>query len=177
MEPVEINAGTFYLRQLRHDDRIDDRHALVEAFADPLMRHNVPQYAMDSLELAGEYIDERAAGWARGDHCTWAIAEPTTGVLLGEVGLKGISTAGTTGAVAVWVHPSARRTGVATAAVDTVVRFGFGAIGLELVEYVCDEDNEASAALAQRCGFTLAGTTTSAAGVPSLLWTRRAEVP
>ena len=30
MEPVEINAGTWYLRALRADDRIDDRPGLAE---------------------------------------------------------------------------------------------------------------------------------------------------
>ena len=30
MEPVEINAGTWYLRALRADDRVDDRPALAE---------------------------------------------------------------------------------------------------------------------------------------------------
>jgi len=30
MEPVEINAGAWYLRALRADDRVDDRPALAE---------------------------------------------------------------------------------------------------------------------------------------------------
>ena len=34
MEPVEINAGGYYLRALRADDRMDDRPRIVEGFAD-----------------------------------------------------------------------------------------------------------------------------------------------
>ena len=30
MEPVEINNGTWYLRALRYDDRVDDRPALAD---------------------------------------------------------------------------------------------------------------------------------------------------
>ena len=30
MEPVEINNGTWYLRGLRYDDRVDDRPALAD---------------------------------------------------------------------------------------------------------------------------------------------------
>ncbi|MGH3450607.1 MAG: GNAT family N-acetyltransferase, partial [Haloechinothrix sp.] len=104
MEPVEINAGAYYLRQLRADDRLDDRPALIPAFADPEMRRYVPQYTIDTLEQAGEYVASRAAEWADGLRCSWAIAEPTSGRLLGEVGLKNLDLTAATGEVAVWVH-------------------------------------------------------------------------
>lgn len=175
MEPVEINAGTYYLRQLRADDRVDDRHALVDAFADAAMRRYLPQHRLDTLDLATAYIADRSADWLNGSHCAWAIANPTTGQLLGEVGLKDLSSAHDHGEVAVWVHPDARHHGVATVAVSTAVRFGFGALGLELIDYVCDEDNVASAALARRCEFTLVGPTTSLANVPSQLWRRASD--
>lgn len=172
MEPVEINAGTYYLRQLRADDRIDDRHALVDAFADTAMRHYLPQHRLDTLEHAAAYIADRSTGRLNGNHCAWGIAEPTTGRLLGEIGLKDLSPAHDHGEVAIWIRPDARKQGVATLAVDTVVRFGFGALGLDSVDYECDDDNAASLALAARCGFTLIGPTTSLAGIPSQLWRR-----
>lgn len=171
MEPVEINAGACYLRAFRADDRLDDRPALVEAFADAVMRKYVPQYTVGNLVQAGEYIEVRAKGWADDDRCTWAIAEPTTGVLIGEVGLKNLASddAGV-GEAAIWIHPGARRRGVAAAALGAAVRFGFGAVDLTRVDYVCDDDNTASAALAARCGFTHVGPTTSLNGTPSQLW-------
>lgn len=175
MEPVEINAGSCYLRQFRADDRLDDRPALVEAFADPVMRARVPHYSVHNLVQAAEYIATRAKGWADDDRCSWAIAEPTTGGLIGEVGLKNLGTGGDLTGVseaAIWVHPGARRRGVAAAALGAAVRFGFGALELARVDYVCDEDNAASAALAARCGFTLSGTTTSVDGTPSQLWSK-----
>ncbi len=43
MEPVEINAGAWYLRALRADDRIDDRPALAE------LGESNPAYVEDSL--------------------------------------------------------------------------------------------------------------------------------
>lgn len=173
MEPIEINAGAYYLRQFRADDRLDDRPALVEAFADPVMRTFVPQHSVDNLVQAGDYIAARADGWEADDRCTWAIAEPTTGRLLGEVGLKNLAAGNGVAEAAIWVHPSARRQGVAAVALDAVVRFGFGALDLERVDYVCDETNAASAALAARCGFTLSGPTTSLDGTPSQLWSRK----
>ncbi|OQO90188.1 GNAT family N-acetyltransferase [Saccharomonospora piscinae] len=157
MEPVEINAGGYYLRQLRADRALDDRPALVEAFADPLLRRYVPNYVVDTPQAAGDYVRRRAEEWAADRRCSWAVAEPTTGALLGEVGLKDLDLAGGTAEVAVWVHPSARGRGVASTVVDTVVRFGFGALGLRRVDYTHVPDNTASHAVATRCGFALVG--------------------
>lgn len=174
MEPVEINAGTYYLRQLRADDQMDDRPALLEVFADAAMRLFVPQHTVTTLDDAGAYIADRAAGWARDDRCTWAVAEPTTGRLLGEIGLKFAVPGAASADIAVWVHPAARGRGIASLAVDTVARFGFGALGLAHVDYVCDHDNSASIALAKHGGFAHIADTVSLAGTPSLQWRRTA---
>lgn len=155
MEPVEINAGTYYLRQLRADDLLDDRPALVAAFGDPVQLRFVPGYGVDTLDAAGAYIAARAAEWGRGNRCSWAVAEPTTGALLGEVGLKKLNLDAGTAEAAIWTHPDARGTGVATTALGAALRFGFGALGLRTVDYVHDPANYPSAAVAKKCGFRL----------------------
>jgi hypothetical protein len=70
MEPVEINAGAWYLRALRADELIDDRPA---------------------LQALGEtdpgYVARRSAQWASDTGYSWAVCEPTTGELLAEVTL------------------------------------------------------------------------------------------
>jgi hypothetical protein len=68
MDPVEINAGTWYLRALRADERIDDRPALA-----------------DLGEMDPDYVTRCTAGWASETGFTWAVCEPTTGELLAEV--------------------------------------------------------------------------------------------
>ncbi|SFQ21761.1 Protein N-acetyltransferase, RimJ/RimL family [Amycolatopsis arida] len=172
MEPVEINAGTCYLRQLRADDRLDDRAALVEAFADPWHRRYIPDYQVNDLGQAGEYVALRARQWARDERCSWAIAEPTTGGLLGEVVLKNLDLPGATAEAGVWVHPVARGRGVATIAVGAALRFGFGALGLRTVTYQHAESNKASAAVARRCGFRLLRAEDINTGERELIWSR-----
>jgi hypothetical protein len=54
VEPVEINAGEYYLRQLRADKHLDDRPALVAAFADPTHRKYVLNYRLRDLDEATE---------------------------------------------------------------------------------------------------------------------------
>ncbi|BBY78795.1 hypothetical protein MPRF_56940 [Mycolicibacterium parafortuitum] len=70
MEPVEINAGAWYLRALRADDRVDDRPALA-----------------DLGEHRADHVDRRAAQWDSDEVYSWAVCEPTTGELLAEVTL------------------------------------------------------------------------------------------
>ena len=70
MDPVEINAGRWYLRGLRADGRIDDRPALADlCVTDP------------------EYVARSDAQWAADSRYSWAVCEPTTGELLAEVTL------------------------------------------------------------------------------------------
>jgi hypothetical protein len=68
VEPVEINAGAWYLRAPRQDDLIDDRPALASMG-----------------ETDPGYIARCAARWASDTGYTWAVCEPTTGEMLGEV--------------------------------------------------------------------------------------------
>lgn len=76
MEPVEINAGAWYLRALRADERVDDRPALA-----------------DLGERRADYVAVAAEDWASATRFTWAVCEPTTGELLAEVALDPASRA------------------------------------------------------------------------------------
>jgi hypothetical protein len=70
VDPVEINAGQWYLRGLRADERIDDRPALAElGIDDP------------------DYVARTDADWSTDARYSWAVCEPTTGELLAEVSL------------------------------------------------------------------------------------------
>ncbi|MCH9710736.1 MAG: hypothetical protein K0U69_14665 [Actinomycetia bacterium] len=105
MEPVEINAGTWYLRGLRADDRVDDRPALA-----------------DLGERRSEYVEELAAQWDSETLCSWAVCEPTTGELLAEVTLDP-----STGAIDTRARPSHER--AARAGAEAVQRFAEAMFG------------------------------------------------
>lgn len=144
VEPIEINAGTFYLRGLRADDLIDDRPALAEAFADESILRVVQTSDPDV------YIGMRAQRWADESGCSWAIAEPTTGRLLGEAGLE----IGPDGALAYcWTLPGERGKGVASTALGAVLRFGQGALDLVTIRFRHPQYDHASARLAKSCGL------------------------
>jgi RimJ/RimL family protein N-acetyltransferase len=154
LEPVEINAGLWYLRALRADDKIDDRPAVSASCRDPEILRWRTRPAAD-LASAGAYVQRRADGWARDERCSWAVCAPTTGEMLGEVELRGL-TAGTADA-ACWALPAARSRGMITTALSAVLRFAFGGLGLDEVTYAWAEGNTASARVAQKCGFRVTG--------------------
>lgn len=157
MEPVEINAGAYYLRQLRADDRVDDRPALVDAFADAGLRRWVTRWRIESFAQATEYVARRAEEWASGERCSWAVTEPVSGALLGEVDLIRLEPDWRSAEAGCWVAPEWRGRGVAVAALGAALRFGAGALSLKQVVYLHAPDNDASYRVALKCGFTPRG--------------------
>ncbi|TQM82736.1 RimJ/RimL family protein N-acetyltransferase [Saccharothrix saharensis] len=144
MEAVEINAGEFYLRQLRADDRIDDRVALVAGGLFP------------DLDAAGAHIAERADRWHAEESCSWAVCDQLTGTAVGEVSLT------RAGELDCWITPDLRGRGIATHATAAVLRFGFGFLDLPLI--TARPPDDAARRVAAKCGFT--------AGGPLGVWTR-----
>jgi hypothetical protein len=113
MEPIEINAGRWYLRALRADQRVDDRPALADGgIADP------------------DYIARRAQGWAEETHFSWAICEPTTGEMLAEIAITP-NPDPNTAELSGWARPGHADTLAEVA--DTVRRFAAGALGRDCV--------------------------------------------
>jgi hypothetical protein len=106
VEPVEINAGAWYLRAPRDDDLIDDRPALA-----------------DLGETDPAYVARRGADWVAETAYTWAVCEPTTGELVAEVTLD--LTAATIRRRARPGHSAA-----AVVATESVRRFAVAALGL-----------------------------------------------
>jgi hypothetical protein len=74
VEPVEINAGAWYLRAPRQDELIDDRPALAALG-----------------ETDPDYVARCDARWASDTGYTWAVCEPTTGEMLAEVTLDPVA--------------------------------------------------------------------------------------
>ncbi|RJO72277.1 hypothetical protein D5S18_24295 [Nocardia panacis] len=113
MEPIEINAGAWYLRALRADERIDDRPALTSGgITDP------------------NYIAIRTAQWAEETHFSWAVCEPTTAELVAEIGV----TPGADGTAAItgWARPEHEP--ALASGLSAVRRFVEGALGLTPVD-------------------------------------------
>lgn len=178
MEPVEINAGAYYLRQLRADGAIDDRPALLDTFADPETARWVRTRVPD-LDAAGRYVEARTDQWKSDTRYSWAVADQTTGKVLAEIDLKNLDFEAGTAEAGCWTHPAHRGRGIAAEALRTVVRFAFGGLGLHHISYQHGASNLASRRVAEKCGFRLEGRLREAALLDGdhedlLIWTRLA---
>ena len=109
MQPVEINAGGWYLRALRADDRLSDVPALTDL-------------GLDAIAC----ISDADHGWADESVCTWAVCEPTTGELVALIAVHAPA-----GEVPAQLSGSARTGGEAAlaAAEGPVRRFAADALG------------------------------------------------
>jgi RimJ/RimL family protein N-acetyltransferase len=154
VEPVEINAGKYYLRALRADDRVDDRPAVLEGFTDPISRRWLAHIAVYDLASAGAYIAQRALDWENETRFSWAVADQLTGALLGEVLLKELDLDAGVGEAGCWTHPSARGQGLATEALGAMIRFAFGGLGIRVISYRHETANTGSARVAAKLGFS-----------------------
>jgi hypothetical protein len=63
VEPVEINAGEYYLRAFRRDDRINDVPAVVTAFADDETRRYMPRMGLHNEAAAEIFVEYLTHGW------------------------------------------------------------------------------------------------------------------
>jgi RimJ/RimL family protein N-acetyltransferase len=139
VDPIEINAGSYYLRQLRSDDLLDDANTLrANGFPDP-----------------AAHIATRADGWRADTDYTWAVAEPTTGALVGEVGL--IDMHADAARATCWITPEHRRTGIARTTLASILRFGFGALDLRTIDWTHPIGDVAAERLAIGLGCTRIG--------------------
>ena len=105
------------------------------------------------LADAEAYVRRRADEWVRDERYTWAVCEPTTGEMLGEVELSDLDLCHGTAEAACWALPAARGRGMTSTALSAVLRFGFGGLGLHRVTYAWADGNTASGRVAAKCGF------------------------
>ena len=153
MEPVEISAGRLHLRPwTRYDEE-----ALLTLFQDPdtvaWTPVPVPFTADEARTRLTEHYPEM---WRTGAGAPFAVVDSVTAEVLAWVALFGIED----GAAEIgWATlPAARGQGVACDAVQSVCRWAFGALDLEVVVALVTVGNWTSRAVAEKCGFRLDGT-------------------
>lgn len=138
-----------------------DVHAITEALqAVDIQRHTrVP--SPYNLADAETYVRIAAEGLADSSAVSLVITDPPGGGLYGAVGLT-IDWRDAQAEVGYWLHRGARGKGLVTRAVAELCRFGFG-LGVGRILLRASAANPASAAVADRLGFTLEGTSRKAA--------------
>lgn len=141
---------------------IDDVPGIVETCTDETSRQWLAALPSPYTEAtARDYL--RTCTWlaATGNKATWAIADPQTDRLLGNIAIMGLDAPDpTSGEVGYWAHPAARGRGLMTEATRLVVEHAFVAMKLRRLSLMAATGNAPSNKVAVNAGFRLVGTET-----------------
>jgi RimJ/RimL family protein N-acetyltransferase len=139
--------------------RPEDADALAQGFADdPSLGamlgiepdHENAEWLRSTFPEDSQNGDEREAYW-------YAITHPESGELIGEIGLVGISWRSRRAGVSILVLPGYRRAGVGRDALELLVGWAQGELGLHRIELHTLLENVPMRRLAEASGFTREG--------------------
>jgi len=138
----------------------EDADALAQGFADDptlgaMLGIEPDQENADWLRSTfpqdGQNGEERKAFW-------FAIAHPERDELIGEIGLVGISWPNRRAGLSILILPAYRRAGVGREAIELLVGWAQGELGLHRIELHTLPENAPMQSLAKACGFVREGT-------------------
>lgn len=144
--------------------RMDDVPRIVETCTDETSRLWLAGLPSPYTEAtARDYLN--TCNWlaATGNKATWAVADPATDEMIGNIALMGLDGPGerASGEVGYWAHPAARGRGIMTEATRLVVRHAFEVMDLRRLSLHAATTNIASNKVAIAAGFRLIGTETA----------------
>ncbi|WP_375000450.1 GNAT family N-acetyltransferase [Aeromicrobium sp. CTD01-1L150] len=157
VESVVLESDQVRLRPFREDDVA----RIVESCSDPDTQHwlnGLPRPYTD--KVARDYLADCTWRAAAGLKASWAVADPDSDLLLGNVAVMDLTGLNpTTAEVGYWMHPDARGRGLMSQAVRLVTAHAFDERGLarRRLSLLAAAGNPASQRVAEKAGFTQVG--------------------
>lgn len=133
----------------------DDIESLIAANRDPAIRRWTTA-VIDRRDSAAEWVAAQRHGWETGARLSFAVAEASAGLPLGQVVLKRSDLSASYAEVGYWMAAPARGRGLATRAINALTKWAFdsfAAKGLEHLDLLHQVDNVASCRVAVKAGF------------------------
>lgn len=146
IRPPVLRTGGVLLRPLKLSDARD----FVGMFSDrrefSLLWREIPKDLTDGLCILGKEVVKRVSG----SSCLFAVE--VGGELAGVIGFRKINKEDRTVELVAFVKREYRGRGIATAAMDRLVRFGFSELGLNRIYFYVDPRNTAVRAKLDKLG-------------------------
>jgi RimJ/RimL family protein N-acetyltransferase len=153
--PLRLVGERIALRAERPEDADVVAQGLVEDPTMGAMLGMEPEHE-NAEWLRGTYADDEQTGVERKSHW-FAITHADGDELIGEVGLVGISQPNRRAGISILVLPRSRRAGVAREAIELLVSWAQGDLGLHRIEIHTLPENIPMQRLAEAAGFTREG--------------------
>ncbi len=148
---IELTDGSVLLRPYR----IGDVDRLYQAARESIAELSVWMswcHTDYSIEESRAWIESRAEAWEKETDYDFVITDAKDGFFLGGCGLNRFDHANRTANIGYWVRTSRIKGGVATAAAQLLVKFGFGDLELNRIDIMVAVDNKASQRVAEKTG-------------------------
>jgi ribosomal-protein-alanine N-acetyltransferase len=148
-----LGAGDYLLREITPADA-EDWHAYLsdsrvyEFISAPIM----------SLAEVRELIGMMHDGFRNKDRIRWAVAEPGSGQMIGDLGYNAFHVRDCRAEVGYNLSPAYWRRGLMTRALTSVISYGFERLALNKIEATVGVNNDRSSGLLRKLGFKHEGT-------------------
>jgi [ribosomal protein S5]-alanine N-acetyltransferase len=138
-----------------------DANSVLRAFADPEIRH-WHMRGLDREDEALAWMTSWTERWTAETDAGWAVADPESDALRGQVALRSVNLEFGYGHVTYWTLPEFRGSGIAASASEAVARWALEDLGLHRLEIHHSTANASSCRVADKAGFELEGVMRSA---------------
>lgn len=149
----ELATERLVLRKL-HPGDLDRLH---EQNSDPEVARYMGWSVSSTLEQSREFLDETIERYDRHYPAPWGIELRAENLLVGRCGFETWHLIDSRAEISFALARRHWGSGYMTEALRAVIDYGFGTVGLNRIEGVCDRDNRASARVMQRSGMLLEG--------------------
>jgi len=156
--PMPIRTPRLLIRPKQVGDGVITSTAVAETWEE---LHKWMRWAEHSAALTAELLEIRnrhvMAGFILRESIELIGIDTATGTAVVWCGLHDIDWQGRQCDTGFWVRKSAQGQGIATEAANAMVRYGFGALGMQRIGLTHSDGNEASRRIAEKLGFSFEG--------------------
>jgi len=148
-----LTSGEFLLREIMPSDAVD--------WHDYLSDRRVYEYTSTpimSLADVEDLIGTLSDGFREKRQIRWALAEPDSGRMIGDLGYNAFWTRDCRAEIGYGLSPEHWRRGLMTNALGSIIDYGFGHLALNKIEATVNVNNVRSSGLLRKLGFELEGT-------------------
>ena len=153
---LQLTGGALSLRPYRKSDVYHVYEAVLESINElsAWMHWSHPDY---SIQEARRWVESRAEAWDKETDYNFAMIDLENGVFLGGCGIIRVHRQFGFAELGYWVRTRRTRQGIATAAANLLIQFGFNQLKLNRIEIVVATGNKASRRVAEKVGATREG--------------------
>ena len=148
-----LETSRLYLRKITNDDAND----IFEYLSDGMVTRYLGKESLSSIQEAYDIINKIEKNYSEDRSIRWGIVHKKHEKLIGTIGFDSIQIKNKRTDIGYDINSNYWRQGLATEAINEVIRYGFTTLELNRIGAVVFPENTASLSLLEKSGFTKEG--------------------